>query len=108
KRISPMRIYSLFIGGFLGGSTRHNISFRLSYSLVAFYKYTGMRGFFMERGQQQPYSRNMILTFFMISTFAIGMTEYVVTGLLTQFAADFSVPVSTTGLLLSAYAIGVA
>ena len=44
----------------------------------------------------------------MISTFAIGMTEYVVTGLLTQFANDFQVSVSTTGLLLSAYAIGVA
>src|SRR5690625_1033736 len=44
----------------------------------------------------------------MISTFAKGMTEYVVTGLLTQFANDFQVSVSTTGLLLSAYAIGVA
>src|SRR5690625_241730 len=57
---------------------------------------------------QLKYSRQTILTFFMISTFAIGMTEYVVTGLLTQFAHDFQVPVSTTGLLLSAYAIGVA
>lgn len=54
------------------------------------------------------YSRQTILIFFMISTFAIGMTEYVVTGLLTQFAHDFQVPISTTGLLLSAYAIGVA
>src|SRR5690625_3930336 len=57
---------------------------------------------------QLKYSRQTILTFFMISTFAIGMTEYVVTGLLTQFANDFQVPVSTTGLLLSAYAISVA
>lgn len=57
---------------------------------------------------QLKYSRQTILTFFMIGTFAIGMTEYVVTGLLTQFANDFQVPVSTTGLLLSAYAIGVA
>lgn len=57
---------------------------------------------------QLKYSRQTILTFFMLSTFAIGMTEYVVTGLLTQFADDFQVPVSTTGLLLSAYAIGVA
>ncbi len=57
---------------------------------------------------QLKYSRQTILTFFMLSTFAIGMTEYVVTGLLTQFASDFQVPVSTTGLLLSAYAIGVA
>lgn len=57
---------------------------------------------------QLKYSRQTILIFFMLSTFAIGMTEYVVTGLLTQFADDFQVPISTTGLLLSAYAIGVA
>lgn len=44
----------------------------------------------------------------MLSTFAIGMTEYVVTGLLTQFSNDLDVPISTTGLLLSVYALGVA
>lgn len=54
------------------------------------------------------FSRNMILSVFMIGTFAIGMTEYAVTGLLTQFAADLHVAVSTTGLLLSVYAISVA
>ncbi|CEI82613.1 MFS transporter [Oceanobacillus oncorhynchi subsp. incaldanensis] len=54
------------------------------------------------------FSRNTILFVFMIGTFAIGMTEYAVTGLLTQFAADLDVPVSTTGLLLSVYAISVA
>lgn len=53
-------------------------------------------------------SRKMVLLVFMIATFAIGMTEYVVTGLLTQFAADLHVDVSTTGLLLSVYAISVA
>ncbi len=53
-------------------------------------------------------SRKTVLAVFMISTFAIGMTEYVVTGLLTQFAADLNVAVSTTGLLLSVYAISVA
>lgn len=53
-------------------------------------------------------SRNIVLIIFMISTFAIGMTEYVVTGLLTQFSSDLHVSVSTTGLLLSVYAIGVA
>ncbi|MDX8044384.1 MFS transporter [Gracilibacillus sp. S3-1-1] len=52
--------------------------------------------------------RSLAITFFMISTFAIGMTEYVVTGLLTQFARDLDVAVSTTGLLLSVYAISVA
>nr|WP_080875248.1 MFS transporter [Oceanobacillus timonensis] len=54
------------------------------------------------------FSRSTILTVFMIGTFAIGMTEYAVTGLLTQFAADLDVAVSTTGLLLSVYAISVA
>lgn len=54
------------------------------------------------------FSRNMILTVFMLGTFAIGMAEYVVTSLLTQFAIDLNVDVSTTGLLLSAYAISVA
>ncbi|UOQ92104.1 MFS transporter [Halobacillus shinanisalinarum] len=53
-------------------------------------------------------SRNIVLAVFMISTFAVGMTEYVVTGLLTQFASDLNVNVSTTGLLLSVYAISVA
>jgi len=53
-------------------------------------------------------SRKIVLAIFMLSTFAIGMTEYVVTGLLTQFAEDFNVAVATTGLLLSVYAISVA
>lgn len=53
-------------------------------------------------------SRNMIITVFMIGAFAVGMTEYVVTGLLTQFAADLDVAVATTGLLLSVYALSVA
>lgn len=53
-------------------------------------------------------SRTWVLVVFMIGTFSVGMTEYVVTGLLTQFADDLHVAVSTTGLLLSAYALGVA
>lgn len=47
--------------------------------------------------------RRFILIVFMISTFAIGMTEYVVTGLMTQFASDLNVDLATTGLLLSIY-----
>ncbi|WP_462422293.1 MFS transporter [Salinicoccus sp. Marseille-QA3877] len=43
----------------------------------------------------------------MIGTFAVGMTEYVVTGLLTQFAIDLNVEIATTGLLLSVYALSV-
>ncbi|SDI81365.1 MFS transporter [Natribacillus halophilus] len=54
------------------------------------------------------FSRKTILTIFMLGTFAVGMTEYVVTGLLTQFAEDLNVDVSTTGLLLTVYAISVA
>lgn len=53
-------------------------------------------------------SRKWVLLVFMVGTFSIGMTEYVVTGLLTQFAEDLKVEVSTTGLLLSAYAVSVA
>lgn len=53
-------------------------------------------------------SKKVILTVFMLGTFAVGMTEYVVTGLLTQFAEDLHVDISTTGLLLSVYAISVA
>lgn len=53
-------------------------------------------------------SRQLFITIFMIGAFAVGMTEYVVTGLLTQFAADLNVEVSTTGLLLSVYALSVA
>ncbi|CEA01282.1 Inner membrane transport protein YdhP [Jeotgalicoccus saudimassiliensis] len=53
-------------------------------------------------------SRKIIITVFMIGAFAVGMTEYVVTGLLTQFATDLDVAVSTTGLLLSVYALSVA
>ncbi|AIC96206.1 MFS-type transporter yfhI [Shouchella lehensis G1] len=53
-------------------------------------------------------NHRIVLTIFMLGTFAIGMTEYVVTGLLTEFARDLDVAVSTTGLLLSVYAISVA
>lgn len=52
-------------------------------------------------------SRNVIIAVFMIGTFAVGMTEYVVTGLLTQFAVDLNVEIATTGLLLSVYALSV-
>ncbi|MFE7083916.1 MFS transporter [Priestia megaterium] len=50
----------------------------------------------------------IILMFFMMGTFSIGMTEFVVTGLLSQLSADLNVSIPKAGLLLSAYAIGVA
>ncbi|MGI2278235.1 MFS transporter [Staphylococcus cohnii] len=50
----------------------------------------------------------MLFFVFMLGTFTIGMTEYVVTGLLTQIAKDMSISVSSAGLLISVYAISVA
>src|SRR5699024_181987 len=57
---------------------------------------------------QLKFSRKWVLFVFMLGTFAIGMTEYVVTGLLTQFASDLRVAAATTGLCLGGYAIRVA
>lgn len=42
-----------------------------------------------------------------ISTFAIGTTEFVITGLLPEIATDFHVTIATAGLLVSGYALGV-
>ena len=50
----------------------------------------------------------MLFIIFMLGTFTIGMTEYVVTGLLTQIAKDMNISVSSAGLLISVYAISVA
>ncbi|MFB9835984.1 MFS transporter [Actinoallomurus acaciae] len=40
-------------------------------------------------------------------TFAIGVTEFVVTGLLPEIARSYTVSIPTAGLLISGYAIGV-
>ncbi|WP_250002404.1 MFS transporter [Actinoplanes sp. M2I2] len=42
-----------------------------------------------------------------VGTFALGMTEFVITGLLPEIAADFAVSIPTAGLLISAYALTV-
>lgn len=42
-----------------------------------------------------------------IGAFGIGTTEFVITGLLPQVAADFGVSVPTAGLLVTGYALGV-
>ncbi|MBL7257329.1 MFS transporter [Paractinoplanes lichenicola] len=42
-----------------------------------------------------------------VGTFALGMTEFVITGLLPDIAADFTVTIPTAGLLISAYALSV-
>ncbi|MCF6469292.1 MFS transporter [Nonomuraea sp. MG754425] len=43
----------------------------------------------------------------MISAFGIGTTEFVVSGLLPEIGRDMSVSLSTAGLLISGYALGV-
>jgi DHA1 family inner membrane transport protein len=43
-----------------------------------------------------------------LAAFAIGTAEFVIAGLLPEVAADLGVSIPTTGLLISAYAIGVA
>lgn len=43
-----------------------------------------------------------------IGAFAIGMTEFVIMGLLTEVAADLNVSVSKAGQLISIYALSVA
>lgn len=43
----------------------------------------------------------------MISTFAIGTSEFVIIGLLPEVAADLDVTVSLAGLVVSAYALGI-
>ncbi|MET0414604.1 MAG: MFS transporter [Actinoplanes sp.] len=42
-----------------------------------------------------------------VGTFAIGMTEFVITGLLPGIAADLAVSIPTAGLLISGYALTV-
>lgn len=42
-----------------------------------------------------------------VGTFALGMTEFVITGLLPDIAAGFTVSIPTAGLLISAYALSV-
>src|ERR671910_246026 len=42
-----------------------------------------------------------------VGTFAIGMTEFVITGLLLQIAADLDVSIPMAGLLISGYALTV-
>ncbi|MFI5894469.1 MFS transporter [Actinoplanes sp. NPDC051513] len=42
-----------------------------------------------------------------VGTFAIGMTEFVITGLLPDIAADLHVSIPTAGLLVSGYALSV-
>ncbi|WP_225728295.1 MULTISPECIES: hypothetical protein [unclassified Nocardia] len=43
----------------------------------------------------------------MISAFALGSTEFILNGLLPEVSRDLDVSISTAGLLISGYALGV-
>ncbi|MCO8273502.1 MFS transporter [Actinoplanes sp. TRM 88003] len=49
----------------------------------------------------------LALTALAVGTFALGMTEFVITGLLPPIAGDLSVSIPTAGLLISGYALSV-
>lgn len=42
-----------------------------------------------------------------VTAFAAGLSEFIVIGLLSQIAAEFSVPLSQVGLLVTSYALGI-
>jgi DHA1 family inner membrane transport protein len=42
-----------------------------------------------------------------IGAFGIGMTEFVIAGILPQIASDFGIPIPTAGLMATTYALGV-
>ncbi len=54
-----------------------------------------------------PRSSGLALTALAIGTFALGMTEFVITGLLPDIAADLAVSIPRAGLLISGYALTV-
>lgn len=56
----------------------------------------------------QKNKSNLALLALLISTFAIGTTEFIIMGILPQVSNDLNVSISATGLLVSGYAIGVA
>ena len=43
-----------------------------------------------------------------LAAFAIGTAEFIISGILPPLAADLAVSIPTAGLLVSAYAVGVA
>ncbi|PDZ48325.1 MFS transporter [Bacillus sp. AFS094611] len=58
--------------------------------------------------QKQDVNTRLALISLMISTFAIGTTEFIIMGILPDVAKDLNVSISSTGLLVTGYAIGVA
>lgn len=60
------------------------------------------------KNARMPQTRSALaLVALAIGTFAIGMTEFVITGLLPEIAADLHVTIPRAGLLISGYALSV-
>lgn len=59
------------------------------------------------RSAAQPRERRLALAALAVSAFAIGVTEFVIAGVLPQVADSFGVSIPTAGLLVSVYALGV-
>ncbi|MGN4782578.1 MFS transporter [Bacillus cereus group sp. MYBK217-2] len=58
--------------------------------------------------EKQDVNTRLALISLMISTFAIGTTEFIIMGILPDVPKDLNVSISSTGLLVTGYAIGVA
>lgn len=58
--------------------------------------------------QQSGGTVRAALVSLMLGTFALGMTEYVIMGLLTNVAADLNTSIASAGQLITGYALGVA
>lgn len=56
----------------------------------------------------QTFRPMVMIAMFMISTFAIGTTEYVAMGILSNVSESFGITISAAGLIVSMYALGVA
>ena len=55
----------------------------------------------------RPRRTGLALSALAVGTFALGMTEFVITGLLPDLATDLGVAIPTAGLLISGYALSV-
>jgi MFS transporter, DHA1 family, inner membrane transport protein len=67
----------------------------------------GARRFSVGLSARWSASPRLALVALAVSAFAIGTTEFVITGVLPEVAASFQVTIPTAGLLVSGYALGV-
>jgi DHA1 family inner membrane transport protein len=85
------------------GSGRGAIILRVADNLVAPLRRGVVESTESDSGARMPFA----LVALSVCSFAIGTTEFVITGLLPQIAGDFHVTIATAGLLISGYALGV-